>query len=115
MKKHYILKSVWIYLICLILLPYLNQAQTPLYDYYLQANECILLDDYTTIIGQFPSGMNAAAVSGNTNMDIQGAFAMYIDNSTAGFSYIPSGDTLFFQPGLVEIVVINSHRFLWIG
>ncbi|MCH7965140.1 MAG: T9SS type A sorting domain-containing protein [Bacteroidetes bacterium] len=103
MKKYYILKSVWIYLTYLILLPHLNQAQTPLYDYYLQASECILLDDYTTIIGQFPSGMNAAAATGNTNMDIQGAFAMYIDNSTAGsnhkFSYIPSGDTLFFQPG----------------
>jgi len=103
MKKYYMLKSGWIYLIYLILFSYLNQAQTPIYDYDLQANQSILLDNYTTIFGQFPSGMNNATMSGNPTMPIQGALVMYIDNSTPGnnskFAYIPSGETLFFQPG----------------
>lgn len=96
-------KVFWNSLAILLLYSVINNAQVPIYDYDLQANQSILLDNYTTIFGQFPSGMNSATISGNPTMPIQGALVMYVDNSTTGnnvkFAYIPSGETLFFQPG----------------
>jgi hypothetical protein len=79
------------------------RGQSPVYDYELQANECILLDNYATILSINTSETVTAYFSGSTNTAIQGAFVMYIDENLpnmGGFKYVPSGDSVSFIPGV---------------
>jgi hypothetical protein len=86
----------------MMIIPTFLHGQTPVYDYDLQANECILLDDYTTILSINTSSTVTAYISGSTNTAIQGAFVMYVDENLpnmAGFKFVPSGDSVSFIPG----------------
>jgi hypothetical protein len=77
-------------------------TSTNFYEYSLNANQCILLDNYTTILGIISSVPVTASFSGSTNTSIQGAFVMYVDEPSSAFhlfSYKPSGSTLTFTPG----------------
>ena len=71
------------------------------YSYSIPANEAILLDDHVEILGGFQSGTTYTAdFSGNPVMPMQGAFVMYVDQSTGHtFTYVPLGDQLTFTPG----------------